>query len=90
MALKTFPKDVSAVLDYEFDWAPWLEVGETIASHVATVTGAVKDSSANSTTAVTIWVSGVTVDTTATVACKIVTSAARTDERTINLRITNR
>jgi hypothetical protein len=90
MALRTFPKDVSAVLDYTFNWSPWLDVGETISSHVATVTGATKDSSANSTTAVTIWVSGGTVDTTATVACKIVTSLNRTDERTINLRITNR
>jgi hypothetical protein len=90
MALKTLSKDSNAVLDYTFDWSPWLEVGETIASHVATVVGATKDSSANSTTAVTVWVSAGTVDTTATVACKIVTSAARTDERTINLRITNR
>jgi hypothetical protein len=90
MVLKTLAKDPNAILDYTFDWDPWLDVGETISSHTATVVGAVKDSSANSTTAVTIWVSGGTADTTATVACRIVTSAARTDERTIALRIQDR
>ena len=86
----TFVKDPEAVLDYEFDWSAWLANGETISSHTATVTGATKDSSSNSTTAVVVWVSGGTVDTEATVACRIVTSASRTDERTITLRVRHR
>ena len=90
MALKVLPKDPSAVLDYTFDWSPWLDVGETISTHTATVVGATRDSSTNSTTAVTVWVSAGTAGTTATVTCRVVTSANRTDERTLNLRITDR
>ena len=86
----TFIKDPDAILDYDFDWSAWLANAETISSHTATVTGATKDSSSNSTTAVVVWVSAGTVGTEATVACKIVTSAGRTDERTITLRIQNR
>ena len=90
MALKTLAKDSNAVLDYTFDWSLWLANGETISSAVTTVTGATKDSASNSTTAVTVWVSGGTVDTSATVACRITASASRTDERTITLRIQDR
>ena len=82
-------KDPDAVLDYEFDWSAWLGA-DTIVSHTATVTGATRDSSANSTTAVTVWVSAGTAGTTATVACRIVTTAGRTDERTITLNIRQR
>jgi len=87
---RLFVKDPDAVLDYEFDWSRWLQVGETITSHAATVTGAVRESSAQSTTSVTVWVSGGTDRTTATVACRIMTSAGRTDERTLALQIRHR
>lgn len=91
MAVKTWIKDPNAVLDYEFDWSVWLDVGETISSHTVTVTGGiVKDSSANSTTAVTAWISGGTAGTDGTVSCRIVTSAGRTDDRTITLRLQER
>lgn len=90
MAVSTFYKDPEAVLDYTFDWSSWLAVSETISSAVTTVTGATKDSASNSTTAVTVWVSGGTVGTPATVECKITTSAGRTDERTITLRVQER
>lgn len=91
MASKTFRKDPNAVLDFEFDWSAWLAVGETISSHTITVTGGiVKDSSSNSTTAVVAWISGGTDGATATVACRIVTSASRTDERTITLVVAER
>ena len=87
---KHFAKDPNAVLDYEFDWTPWLSPGETISSHTITVTGVTLDSSTASTTSVVAWVSAGTVSTSATVACRIVTSEARTDERTITLRIGQR
>lgn len=91
MALDTFRKDPNAVLDYEFDWSQWLEPAETISSHTATVTGGVvKDSSANNASAVIVWVSGGTAGVEATVACRITTSLARTDERTITLRVQER
>lgn len=84
---RAYFKDPNGVLDYEFDWTQWLETGDTIASHVATVVGAVKNSSANSTTSVTVWVSGGTVGINATIACRITTTAGRVDERTVTLRI---
>jgi hypothetical protein len=86
-----FVKDPNAVLDYQFDWSAWLPVGDTIVSHTATVsTGLTKDSSANTTTSVTIWLSGGTAGTTYTAACKIVTTQGRTDERTIQIQVVDR
>jgi hypothetical protein len=87
---KAFTKDADAVLDYEFDWTAWLTDGETIASHVVTVTGVTLDETTASDTAVVAWVSAGTAGTTATIACRITTSASRIDERTISLRVLNR
>ena len=90
MASNYFPKDPAAVLDYEFDWSTWLTEGETIASHVVTVSGVNLDSTTASTTSVVAWVSAGTAGTKATVACKITTTASRIDERTITLGVTDR
>lgn len=83
-------KDPSAVLDYSFDWSEWL--GEdTIQSAVCTVDdGVTKENEANSTTAVTVWVSGGTSGSDYAVRCTITTVAGRTDERTIYLRVRER
>lgn len=85
MVEETFTKDPNAVLDYSFDWATeWLVAGETISSHVMTVgTGLTKDSDSENGGIVTVWLSGGTAGVNYPVACKIVTSAGRTDERTI-------
>ena len=93
-----FIKDPDAVLDYKFDWAAstngngdsdWLASGETISSHTVTVsTGLTKDSSSitDTNTSVTVWLSGGTADADYTVTCQIVTSASRTDERSITIQ----
>lgn len=84
MTEKIIPKDPNAVLDYAFDWTEWLESGETISSQVVTVdTGITKDSDSESSGTVTTWLSGGTAGTDYTIACKITTSAGRTDERSI-------
>lgn len=75
----------------------WLAVGETISSAVITilpsvlVTGLILDSQAltDTNTSVTVWLSSGTVGVDYTVKCKIVTNAARTDERTLNIRVRN-
>ena len=85
-----YTKDPDAVLDFTFDWSEWLADGETISSHTVTVSGVTRDSSTNTTTTVTAWISGGTVSAPATVACRVTTSAGRTDERTISLRISQR
>jgi hypothetical protein len=85
-----FTKDPDAVLDYAFDWSSWLATGETISSHTITVeTGITKDSDSESSGVVTVWLSGGTAENEYDVACKIVTSAGRTDERTMTIRCKN-
>ena len=88
-------KDPSAVLDYVFNWRPdtkpWLEAGETIASYIVTPdTDITVDSSTESDGKVTVWLSGGTAGINYKVACLITTSAGRTDERTIWIKVVDR
>jgi hypothetical protein len=83
-----FEKDPDAVLDYEFDWSDWLPSGDTIASAVVEAeTGIVIDSQANTSTAVTVWLSGGTANTGYEVTCHITTAEARQDDRTITIHV---
>jgi len=82
----TFIKDPDAVLDYQWDWAAWLETGETITDHEVTATsGLTVDSTSEDDGAVTVWLSGGTVHQTYTVDCTITTSAGRVDSRSIEI-----
>ena len=84
-------KDPSAVLDYVFDWTEWLATGETITDHTITAdTGITADSSTESDGKVTVWLSGGTVGINYKVACLVETSAGRTDERTIWIKVVDR
>jgi hypothetical protein len=84
-------KDPSAVLDYVFDWNEWLATGETITDHTITAdTGITVDSSTESDGKVTVWLSGGTAGINYKVACLVETSAGRTDERTLWIKVTNR
>ena len=84
-------KDPSAVLDYVFDWMEWLATGETITDHTITAdTGITVDSSTEDDGKVTVWLSGGTAGINYKVACKITTSAGRTDERTIWIKVVER
>lgn len=98
----SFTKDPAAVLDYCFDWkaetngtgeSDWLASGETISSHSVTVeSGLTKDSDAatDTNTSVTVWLSGGTDGDDYTVTCQITTSAGRTDERSVTIKVRNR
>jgi hypothetical protein len=89
--MPTYIKDPDAVLDYGFDWSDWLAVGETIKTSTWTVpTGITKDSSANSTTATSVWISGGTAGQTYEIVNRIITSAGRTEDRTISLLVLQR
>lgn len=85
-------KDDNAVIDFSEDWSTWLASGETIATSSWSVSPSslTIDSSTNSTTAATAWVSGGTVGTVYRLTNRIVTSAARTDERTVVVRVEKR
>jgi hypothetical protein len=98
----SFLKDPDATLDYKFDWkaltngsgsSDWLQSGETISSHTIDAdSGITVDSSAqtDTNTSVTVWLSGGTAGTNYEVRCEIVTSAARTDERTMTIQVVER
>ena len=85
-------KDPSAVLDYVFDWKEeWLATGETIDNYTITAdTGITVGSSTEDAGKVTVWLSGGTAGINYKVACLITTSAGRTDERTIWIKVVER
>ena len=87
----TFTKDPSAVLDWAYDWTDWLAEAETITDHTITAdTGITVDSSTESDGKVTVWLSGGTAGINYKVACLITTTAGRTDERTMWIKVTDR
>lgn len=68
-----------------------MATGETIADHTITAdTGITVDSSTEDDGKVTVWLSGGTAGINYKVACKITTSAGRTDERTLWIKVMNR
>ena len=84
-------KDPSAVLDYVFDWTGWLAAGETITDHTITADrGITVESSTEDAGKVTVWLSGGTAGINYKVACLVETSAGRTDERTLWIRVVDR
>jgi hypothetical protein len=88
--MKIFEKDADAVLDYLFDWSDWLG-SDTISTITITAdTGITVASSSNTTTNATVWLSGGTAGTIYRLACKIVTVAGRTDERTVGIKVVHK
>lgn len=72
------PKIANEVRDYLFNWLPYLGT-DLIATSVVTVVGATLNSSTNTNTTVTFWISGGTNGTVATVTNTITTAAGRTE-----------
>ena len=91
MTVTDWVKDPDAVLDWRWDWSEWLADGETIVTSLFIVSaGLVKDSDLHSATSATVWLSGGTPGTPYLVTNRITTSAGRTDDRSITIRVTNR
>lgn len=89
--MDTFAKDPDAVLDFAFNWSDWLEDDETISTYDITVSdGITLDSDIEADNVVTVWLSGGEDSRRYNVACKIVTSLARTDERTMRIMVMER
>lgn len=87
---QTFYKDPNAVLDYQIDWSDWLS-SDTISTSTWTVPdGLTKDSDTKTTTTTTIWLSGGTAGADYTVINRIVTAGARTEERSIFIKVRQR
>lgn len=85
----SFIKDPDAVLDYSWDWLDWLGL-DTIASSALDVGGLTEVSSAHAAGVVTAVLSGGLVGKTYAVRCRIVTTAGRTDDRTIFITVRQR
>lgn len=86
----SFCKTPGEVLDYTVDWSSWLQSGENISTSDWTVaSGLTEDSSTNTTTGATIWLSSGTNGTSYLVINKIVTDAAtpRTAERAFLIHV---
>lgn len=91
MSGNIFIKDPAAELDYRWDWSTWL--GEDAISGTPVITaqsGITVKSQSNTTTAVTVWLTGGTVGNHYEVTCRIVTAGGRTDERSIVIWCENR
>lgn len=86
-----FGKDPDEVLDYQFDFSAQLAAdGDDTITGVPTVTpqtGITLDSQSNTTTTVTVWLSGGTVARKYEVECDIVTVGGRTYSRTITVQM---
>ncbi|WP_042776620.1 hypothetical protein [Sinorhizobium fredii] len=90
MAL-TWPavKDPNEVKDYSLDWSDLLGA-DTISSSTWTVSegsGLVVDSSSNTTTATTVWLSAGTDVTNYSLLNRVVTAGGRTYDQTVRLKV---
>lgn len=86
-----FDKDPNATLDYTINWSSWLAAGETISTSTWTVpAGLTKVSDTKTTNTTTIWLSEGTLYERYQVVNRIVTSANRTEDRTLYLLVVNR
>jgi hypothetical protein len=87
---KEFIKDPDAVLEYQFNWATWLGADTISSFSIISTSGITIDSSTNSNTVVTVWLSGGTASTDYFITCRIVTVAGRTDDRTVKISVKHR
>lgn len=88
---KTFSveKDPHSVLDYQVNWATWLD-GDTIVASTWDVTaGLTNEDDSNTTATATVWLSGGQANTYYTVINHITTAAGREEDAQINFTVTN-
>ena len=86
--MKTFHKDPDATLDYNVNWADWLDTGDTISSvSFDADDGITIDSESNTNTVATAVISGGTVGTRYKITCSIVTANGDEDDRSFYIRV---
>lgn len=86
MAVRWESKRPNEVRDYQHDWSGFLGT-DTIDTSDVTVSGVTLDSDSNDTTSVTVWLSGGTDGTLATITNTIVTAGGRTETEVFTLNI---
>lgn len=89
--MKGFVKDPDAVLDYTFDWGPWLNGDEIDSSNWTLESGITRVTDDIPTTSTTrIFVSGGTAGQNYTLTNRVVTTGGRTDDRSFEIRVRQR
>jgi len=84
----SFIKDPQAVLDFNWDWSAWLGEGETIIDKSVTPdAGLTVNSSSIDGGVVAAWLAGGDIGATYVVACRISTSAGRTETRRVQISV---
>ncbi len=87
MSLIWPPKDPDEVLDYKIDWTARLD-GDTILTSTWVVpAGITKNSDSHTTTASLVWLSGGTLGAVLELINRIITTAGRTMDQTVKLKI---
>lgn len=83
------PKDPDEVLDYDINWNPRLEDGETIATSTFEVVDGtvVIDDDSDTGGVTTVWLSAGTAGEACVILNRIETSAGRTYDEAVKLRI---
>ena len=87
----TYLQDPNAVLDYQWDWTPWLAVGDSIVAHqIIASPGLTVVANSRAGAVVTVWLSigaGVETGVTLTATCRVTTAntPARVDDRSIEI-----
>jgi len=85
--MRFLPKDPDAVKDYVLDLEEWLN-SDTISTATWTVpSGITEDSSSNTTTTATIWLSGGTAGQEYDLVCQVVTAGGRTEDFSITVPV---
>lgn len=90
MSSNSFLKDPDATLDYQTDWSGWLSDDTISTSTWIVPDGITKNSDLNTATSATIWLSGGTAGERYPVVNRIVTAGGRTEDRTIQIVVTDR
>ena len=85
-------KDPNAKKDYMIDWSDWLAVGETISTSTwtcspSTIIASSPTSSIVNGTAAKVWLESGTAGIVYTLTNRITTSANRTDDRSVQVRV---
>jgi hypothetical protein len=90
--MKQFKKDPDSVNDYLIDWSGWLPEGDTIAgsTFAADSDDIHIDSSAQTTTTTTVWVSGGAAGRTHNIVNHITTADGRQEDETLQFFIEER
>ena len=91
--MKTYVKDPQAILDYSFDWSPWLPAPDVIIDSlwIAESGITIEPGSETFTDTITrLFLSGGTHGNTYDVTNRITTTEGRVDERTIQIKVRNR